>query len=76
MLQVDVAYYAVDYTKFTMDHLCEMLESRVRWIREHLSPDSLIFLNLRDFAMGMRKHPERIFKVGTNRIRKYWSPIG
>ena len=64
ILEIDLMYYKVDYTKkFTMDEACRMVKSRVDWIREHLDKDSKIFLNYRDFGDVMAHYPQRIWRM-------------
>ena len=64
ILEIDLMYYKVDYTKkFSMNKACKMVRSRMEWIREHLDKDSKIFLNYRDFGDVMAHHPKRIGKM-------------
>ena len=63
IMEIDLMYYSVDYTKFTVEKICEMLVKRFEWIRENLSPDSRIFVNLRDFSPCMISNPSRQFHV-------------
>lgn len=43
-----------------MEMYCGLFFSRVTWIREHCSPDSLIFVNIRDFNQAWLDEPKRI----------------
>ena len=63
VIEIDLVYYSIDYTRYTKQRICELLEKRIEWIRESLHPDSKIFVNLRDFADAMLTDPERQFYV-------------
>ena len=63
IVEMDVVYSGINYEKFKTDAINKLLSDRMRWIRENLSKDSRIFINLRDFPEGMLKKPERIFQV-------------
>jgi len=60
VLEFDTNYFKVDYEKFNMDEVCKMIMNKIDWIRENLSKDSLILVNMRDFSTTMQMHPERI----------------
>ena len=62
-MEIDLVYYAIDYTTFTEEKICAMLAKRFKWIRQNLSPDSRIFINLRDFSECMLANPARQFHV-------------
>lgn len=63
MMEFDLVYYGIDYKVFTMKKLCELMSKRIKWIRENISPNSRIFVNIRDFSDCMLKKPKRMFKV-------------
>merc|ERR1711962_445501 len=63
IMEIDLMYYSVDYTKFNVEKICEMLVKRFEWIRENLSSDSRVFVNLRDFSPCMISNPSRQFHV-------------
>jgi len=62
VMELDLVYYAIDYEKFTMPKLCDLVMKRLNWIRQHLSGTSRIFINIRDFSNCMLKNPRRLFE--------------
>lgn len=48
---------------FDIDKMCGVVWSRVEWIRKNLSPDSLIFINLRDFCDAWKQKPHYIERM-------------
>ena len=63
IIEVDLVYGGIDYKKFLPEDINNLLSDRMRWVRENLSKDSRIIINLRDFPESMLKKPERIFQV-------------
>lgn len=63
IIEVDLAYYAFDYEKWTVEKICALIDKRITWAREELGEDSRIYVNLRDFSDAMAKAPERVFSV-------------
>ena len=63
IIEVDLVYGGIDYKKFLPEDINNLLSDRMRWVRENLSKDSRIFINLRDFPESMLKNPKRIFQV-------------
>ena len=63
IIEVDLVCSGIDYKKFPPEDINKLLSDRMRWVRENLSKDSRIFINLRDFPDSMRRKPERIFQV-------------
>jgi len=63
IIEADLVYKAIDYKKFNGKKICELFSHRFKWIRENLSRDSLIFINLRDLPDCMMRKPRRVFKV-------------
>ena len=63
IIELDLVYYKVDYTRFDASDICQLLKQRIDWIREHVSKDSMIFVNLRDVSDAIAKHPERVWEV-------------
>ena len=63
IFEIDLADSSVDYGKFTMEKLCDVLLQRMDWTLKNLSEDAKIFVNFRDFPVTMEETPERIFKV-------------
>ncbi|XP_066919346.1 uncharacterized protein, partial [Clytia hemisphaerica] len=60
IIEVDLAYFAFDYEKWTLDKICKLLDKRIKWTRQNVSQDSKIYINFRDFAEAMAKAPERV----------------
>ncbi|XP_078375464.1 uncharacterized protein LOC144658855 isoform X2 [Oculina patagonica] len=63
IIEMDLVYKGIDYKKFKVEKINELLSERLAWIRENLSQDSKVFINLRDLPDGLIKKPKRIFKV-------------
>ena len=63
IIEVDLVYHTIDYTKFNARKVCELFSHRLQWIRKNLSEDSRVFVNLRDFPDAMMKKPRRVFKL-------------
>ena len=63
IFELDLADSSVDYTKFTMEKLCEVLLERMDWTLNNLSQQAKIFVNFRDFPATMEEAPERVFSV-------------
>lgn len=63
MMEFDLVYYGINYKVFTMKKLCALMSKRFKWIRENISPNSRIFVNIRDFSDCFLKKPRRLFKL-------------
>ena len=63
IIEMDLVYRGIDYKKFKVEKINQLLSDRLKWIRENLSPDSKVFIKLRDLPDGMVKKPKRVFKV-------------
>ena len=63
IIEMDLVYRGIDYKKFKVEAINDLLQERLRWIRKHLANDAKVFINLRDLPDGMVKKPKRIFKV-------------
>ena len=65
ILEFDLVYKGIDYTKFTVDDICALAKKRMEWCRsdEGLHKDSKVLFNIRDFSDAMRLEPERVLKV-------------
>jgi len=63
IIEADLVYNGIDYTVFNMKRLCALFSKWFKWIRENLSPDSLIFINIRDLPDAMVRKPRRVFKL-------------
>lgn len=65
IIEIDMGYFGIDYTKFTEEKQRKLIDERIRWCRQNLSKDSKIFVNFRDFSDGMSKAPERLMRMVT-----------
>ena len=63
IIEADLVYQAIDYTKFNAKKMCELFSHRFQWIRKNLSKDSRIFINLRDLPDAMMRKPRRALKM-------------
>lgn len=63
IIEMDLVYRGIDYKKFKVEAINDLLRERLRWIRKNLAQDAKVFINLRDLPDGMVKKPKRIFKV-------------
>ena len=63
MIEFDLMYHKIDYKRFNMEEVCKFMKKKIDWIRIHLSPDSLIIVNIRDFSNTMVHHPGRVWHV-------------
>ena len=63
IFELDLADSSVDYKKFTMEKLCDVLLQRMDWTLKNLSQQAKIFVNFRDFPTTMEEAPERVFSV-------------
>ena len=63
IIEVDLMYYAIDYKRFNAHLICDLILHRLQWMQQHLGPDSLACINIRDFAETMRHYPNRVFKI-------------
>ena len=63
IIEADLVYNGIDYSVFTMKKMCALFSKWFRWIRENLSQDSLILINIRDLPDAMVRKPRRVFKL-------------
>lgn len=63
IIEMDLVYRGIDYKKFKVEAINDLLQKRLRWIRKNLDKDAKVFINFRDLPDGMVKKPKRIFKV-------------
>lgn len=65
IFEIDLADSNVDYNKFTMEKICDVLMKRIQWTFDNLSKDAFIFINLRDFPIAMMTPgaPARVFSL-------------
>jgi len=60
MLQLDLIYYKIHYDTFDMEEVCNYLFDKIAWIRDNLSKEAIILVNLRDFSKCMMEFPQRV----------------
>ena len=63
IFEIDLADSSIDYKKFTMEKLCDVLLQRMDWTLKNLSQESKIYVNFRDFPAAMEEAPGRVFSV-------------
>ena len=63
IFEIDLVDKNVDWNKFTIDKLCQLLLRRINWTYENLSRDARIFVNFRDFPFAMKFAPDRVLTV-------------
>ena len=63
VMELDLYYFDIDYLKFNVEKICELLSNRFKWIRENLSSVAKIFVNIRDFSPCMVAHPDRSLAI-------------
>ena len=63
VMEADLVYNGIDYTAFNAQKMCALFSKWFTWIRENLSPDSRIFVNLRDLPDAMVRKPRRVLKI-------------
>ena len=63
IVEMDLVYRGIDYTKFKVQAINKLLSERLAWIRSNLSQDAKVFINLRDLPDAFVKKPKRAFKV-------------
>ena len=62
ILECDLAHCPED-TKFTHEKRCELFKERFNWIKENLSKDAKILINLRDLPVAVEKKTALAFKT-------------
>ena len=63
IIEADLAWSGIDYKKFKVKAINQLLSERMAWCRENLSKDSKIFINIRDLPHAMANKPKRVLKV-------------
>lgn len=63
VMEMDLVYHGIDYSKFTFKKMCRLLDLRFKWIRENLAKDSRILVNIRDLPDCIKQKPKRLFKT-------------
>ena len=53
ILEIDLADSRIDWEKFNVKQVTDLLLVRIRWIKQNLSIDANVFINFRDFSVAM-----------------------
>ena len=62
--EVDLADSSCEWgTKFTVKDMCDLLERRINYVFDEISPDAKVLLNLRDLPIAMGSAPERVLTI-------------
>ena len=63
-LEADFADDACEWeVKFTTQDMCKLLQKRINWVYDEISPKARVLLNFRDFPVAMTKAPERVLTI-------------
>ena len=62
IMEMDMAYHGIDYKKFNLMQIKELLLQRLHWVKDNLGENSKTFFNIRDFYDAMEKCPNRVLK--------------
>lgn len=63
IIEMDLVYAGINYKKFKVEAINDLLTERLKWVHANLAKDSKVVVNLRDLPDGMIKRPKRVFKV-------------
>ena len=63
IIEIDLVYQGIDYKKFKVKAICDLLKKRMDWCRSKLHKHSKVLFNIRDFSDAMRLKPKRVLKV-------------
>ena len=50
-------------TKYTVNDFCKLIQKRIDFVYNKISPQARILLNIRDFPIAMSKAPERVLEI-------------
>ena len=53
IFEIDLADSRIDWEKFTVKHVNDVLVERIEWTKEHLAHDANVFINYRDFPIAI-----------------------
>jgi len=64
--------------KFSVEQWVRGVEARCQWVHDNLGPESLTFMNIRDFPKAMIPHPDRVLAAvaGLAKLRRDIRPMG
>ena len=51
--------------KFTVNDMCMLILKWIKWVKENISKDARILLNMRDLPVAMTDAPERVLEIVT-----------
>ena len=60
VLELDLNFRGIDYSDYNARKICHLISHRFQWIRQHLSRNSHILVNIRDFTECMAECPARV----------------
>ena len=63
IIEADLFFPSIDYKIFNVKRITKLFSQRMEWVRENLSKDAKIFINLRDLPEAIINKPKRVFKV-------------
>ena len=49
--------------KWTEEDMCKLIKKRIDFVKEKISPQGKCLLNMRDFPVVMKKHPQRMLNI-------------
>ena len=62
VLEMDLNYHGIDYQKFTLKHIKDLMRERLQWMKDNLGLRAKAFVNIRDFYDAMENRPVRMLK--------------
>ena len=64
IFEIDLANDDVEWeTKFTIDDMCQLIHSRMKWTYNNITENARILFNFRDLPIAMTKAPKRVLYV-------------
>ena len=60
IIEADLFYPSIDYKIFNAKRITKLFSQRMQWVRENLSRDAKIFINLRDIAEAIINKPRSV----------------
>ena len=63
-LEADLADDSCEWgTKYTVNDFCKLIQKRIDFVYNKISPQARILLNIRDFPIAMSKAPKRVLEI-------------
>ena len=53
IFEIDLADSRIDWEKFTVERVKNLLQERIKWVKENLAVDGKVLINYRDFSIAM-----------------------